>query len=263
MTGSLASVHPELIPEWSEKNLPLTPDKITFGSNKRVWWKGACGHEWETSVKARSKGEKCPICSGARVIEGINDLATLKPLLAQEWSKKNKLKPTEVSVASHKKIIWKCKHGHEWEASVKSRTVNGTGCPYCSHNKVLAGFNDLASQYPDGKVDGIQFTISGNGVNQTVTTANGGKFQLDNLMPGVYTVTEQSIDKYVPQEVHRVTVVAGQVSKVNFNNVLKRGNLQVIKSSEDNLVEGVTFHLYGTCVLRPLNAKERRHILGI
>ena len=149
MTGSLASVHPELIPEWSEKNLPLTPDKITFGSNKRVWWKGACGHEWETSVKARSKGEKCPIYSGARVIEGINDLATLKPLLAQEWSKKNKLKPTEVSVASHKKIIWKCKHGHEWEASVKSRTVNGTGCPYCSHNKVLAGFNDLASQYPD------------------------------------------------------------------------------------------------------------------
>lgn len=150
MTGSLASVHPELIPEWSEKNLPLTPDKITFGSNKRVWWKGACGHEWETSVKARSKGEKCPICSGARVIEGINDLATLKPLLAQEWSEKNELKPTEVSVASHKKIIWKCKHGHEWEASVKSRTVNGTGCPYCSHNKVLAGFNDLASQYRGG-----------------------------------------------------------------------------------------------------------------
>ena len=149
MSNSLASVHPELIPEWSERNLPLTPDKITFGSNKRVWWKGACGHEWETSVKARSKGEKCPICSGARVIEGINDLATLKPLLAQEWSEKNELKPTEVSVASHKKIIWKCKHGHEWEASVKSRTINGTGCPYCSHNKVLAGFNDLASQYPD------------------------------------------------------------------------------------------------------------------
>lgn len=71
MSNSLASVHPELIPEWSERNLPLTPDKITFGSNKRVWWKGACGHEWETSVKARSKGEKCPICSGARVIEGM------------------------------------------------------------------------------------------------------------------------------------------------------------------------------------------------
>ena len=126
MNNSLAEVHPELITEWSEKNLPLTPDDITFGSNKKVWWKGTCGHEWQTSVKARSNGEKCPICSGARVIAGINDLATLEPLLAKQWSKKN-----------------------EWEAVVKSRTINKTGCPYCSHNKVLAGFNDLATLLPD------------------------------------------------------------------------------------------------------------------
>lgn len=112
--------------------------------------------------------------------------------------------------------------------------------------KVSYGSCKIVKTSEDGKVDGINFTISGNGVNQTVTTANGGKFQLDNLMPGVYTVTEQSIDKYVPQEIHRVTVVAGQMATVNFNNVLKRGNLQVIKSSEDNLVEGVKFHLYGT-----------------
>ena len=112
--------------------------------------------------------------------------------------------------------------------------------------KVSYGSCQIVKTSEDGKVDGINFTISGNGVNQTVTTANGGKFQIDNLMPGVYTVTEQSIDKYVPQETHRVTVVAGQVATVNFNNVLKRGNLQVIKSSEDNLVEGVKFHLYGT-----------------
>lgn len=93
MNNSLAEVHPELVSEWSEKNLPLTPDDITFGSNKKVWWRGACGHEWQTSVKARSNGEKCPICSGARVIAGINDLATLEPLLVKQWSKKNKIKP--------------------------------------------------------------------------------------------------------------------------------------------------------------------------
>ena len=81
MNNSLAEVHPELISEWSEKNLPLTPDDITIGSNKKVRRKGACGHEWHTSVKTRSNGEKCPICSGARVIEGINDLATLEPSL--------------------------------------------------------------------------------------------------------------------------------------------------------------------------------------
>ena len=53
MNNSLAEVRPELVPEWSEKNLPLKPDEITFGSNKKVWWRGACGHEWQTSVKAR------------------------------------------------------------------------------------------------------------------------------------------------------------------------------------------------------------------
>ena len=91
MNNSLAEVRPELVSEWSEKNLPLTPDNITFGSNKKVWWKGTCGHEWQTSVKARSNGEKCPICSGARVIAGINDLATLETLLVKQWSKKNKI----------------------------------------------------------------------------------------------------------------------------------------------------------------------------
>lgn len=88
MSNTLQSVHPELVSEWSDKNLPLTSDKITFGSNKRVWWKGSCGHEWQASVKARSGGEKCPICSGARVVAGINDLATLEPLLVKQWSKR-------------------------------------------------------------------------------------------------------------------------------------------------------------------------------
>ena len=149
MSNSLSAVHPELVAEWSDRNLPLTPDSITFGSNKKVWWKGSCGHEWETSVKARSNGEKCPICSGARVVTGINDLSTLKPELASEWSEKNKIKPTEVSIGSHKKVIWKCKLGHKWIATVKSRTINKTGCPYCSHNKVLVGFNDLATLFPE------------------------------------------------------------------------------------------------------------------
>ena len=112
--------------------------------------------------------------------------------------------------------------------------------------KVSYGSCQIVKTSEDGKVEGIKFTISGNGVNQTVTTGTGGKIQIDNLMPGVYTVTEQAYDRYEPQEVHRVTVVAGQTSNVNFNNVLKRGDLQVVKSSEDNFVEGVTFHLFGT-----------------
>ena len=148
MKNSLADIHPELVSEWSESNLPLTPDTVTYGSNKEVWWKGACGHEWQASVKSRSSGENCPICSGKRVVEGINDLATLEPELALEWSEENiSLKPSMVGIGSHKKVIWKGKCGHEWSASVKNR-VKGSGCPYCSHHLVLEGFNDLASQMP-------------------------------------------------------------------------------------------------------------------
>ena len=149
MDNSLYKMRPHLVSEWSDKNLPLTPDDISYGSNKVVWWRGKCGHEWQTSVKARSHGANCPICSGSRVIEGINDLATKYPEIAAEWSTKNlPLKPTMVSAGSHKKVIWVDKLGHEWTASVKSR-VQGSGCPYCSHNLVLAGFNDLASRFPE------------------------------------------------------------------------------------------------------------------
>ena len=45
MSNILSEVHPELVAEWSDKNLPLTPDRITYGSNKVVWWKGACGQD--------------------------------------------------------------------------------------------------------------------------------------------------------------------------------------------------------------------------
>lgn len=95
-------------------------------------------------------------------------------------------------------------------------------------------------------MDGITFTITGEGVNQSVTTDRNGEIHIDNLMPGIYTVTEQSYDKYVPQESHRVTVLAGQTATVFFNNVLRRGELTVTKTSEDGLNQGVKFHLFGT-----------------
>ena len=112
--------------------------------------------------------------------------------------------------------------------------------------KVSYGSTKIVKTSEDGKVEGISFTITGNGVNKTVVTGAGGVIQIDNLAPGVYTVTEQSYDKYEPQEVRRVTVVSGQVATVNFNNTLKRGTLIVTKTSEDGLNEGVKFHLYGT-----------------
>ncbi len=112
--------------------------------------------------------------------------------------------------------------------------------------KVSYGSAKIVKTSEDGKVDGISFRVQGNGVDKTVQTKNGGQIQVDNLMPGVYTVTELTEEKYEPQEVRRVTVVSGQTATVNFNNKLKRGNLTVTKTSEDGLNEGVKFHLYGT-----------------
>ena len=135
--------------------------------------------------------------------------------------------------------------------SVNQDMVSGVPAdndPVPSYLKVrtAAGSAKIVKVSEDGKVDGITFRIQGEGVDKTVKTANGGVIQVDNLRPGVYTVTEAEYDKYVPQETRRVTVVSGQVSTVNFSNKLRRGDLIVKKTAEDSLVEGMKFRLYGT-----------------
>ena len=135
--------------------------------------------------------------------------------------------------------------------SVNQDMVSGVPAdndPVPSYLKVrtAAGSAKIVKVSEDGKVDGITFRIQGNGIDKTVKTANGGVIQVDNIRPGVYTVTEAEYDKYVPQETRRVTVVSGQVSTVTFNNVLKRGGLKVTKTAEDGLTEGMKFRLYGT-----------------
>lgn len=114
------------------------------------------------------------------------------------------------------------------------------------HLKVSYGSVKIVKTSEDGEVSGISFTVSGNGTEQTVTTNADGEMQLDDLRPGVYTVTEQSNDRYEPQEVRQVTVISGQVATVAFHNMLKRGSLEVVKTAEDGLNEGVKFHLTGT-----------------
>lgn len=135
--------------------------------------------------------------------------------------------------------------------SVNQDMVSGVPAdndPVPSYLKVrtAAGSAKIVKVSEDGKVDGITFRIQGNGIDKTVKTANGGLIQVDNLKPGVYTVTETEYDKYIPQEVRRVTVVSGQVSTVNFSNKLRRGDLTVKKTAEDGLTEGMKFRLYGT-----------------
>lgn len=112
--------------------------------------------------------------------------------------------------------------------------------------KVSYGSAKIVKMSEDGKVDGITFRIQGEGVDQTVKTENGGVFQLDNIKPGAYTITETEYEQYEPQEVRRITVVSGQVTTVTFSNTLRRGDLTVKKTAEDGLTGGMKFRLYGT-----------------
>ena len=82
------------------------------------------------------RGQSCPYCSGKKVLKGYNDLATKRPDVAKEWNyKKNgKLKPTDVTEKSGKKVGWQCsKCGHEWETAIINRTSKSSGCPMCNN----------------------------------------------------------------------------------------------------------------------------------
>ena len=97
-----------------------------------------------------------------------------------------------------------------------------------------------------GVVSGISFHIKGDGFDKTVKTDANGNLTVEGLFPATYTITEQSIDRYEPQQTQTVTLIGGRTTTVNFNNVLKRGSLEVVKTSEDGIVEGMKFHLFGT-----------------
>ncbi len=153
-----------------------------------------------------------------------------------------------VSITAQKVISNSLDNMLIWGCPGKQTMTSGAADPvyfYLNIKTETTGIGHIVKHSEDGKVDGIRFTISGNGVNKTVTTKADGTVDIE-LMPGVYTVTEETIDKYVPQNTQRVTIVSGGTSAVTFSNVLKRGDVKVIKSSEDNFVEGVTFHLFGT-----------------
>ncbi len=112
--------------------------------------------------------------------------------------------------------------------------------------KIPYGHVQIVKTSEDGIVEGLKFQITGNGIDKTVVTGKDGRIKVENLNPGTYTVTELTEERYETQKAQKVTVSGGQTATALFSNVLKRGDLKVIKSSEDNLVEGVKFHLYGT-----------------
>lgn len=140
--SSLAARFPEIADEadgWD-------PAGVAAKSHQKKPWVCSLGHRWEASIADRTRSGKCPYCSGRRPLAGFNDLATVAPELALQadgWD------PRTVTISSGKRLSWKCSLGHQWEARVADRKAGGRSCPVCCNQKVLAGYNDLASKFPE------------------------------------------------------------------------------------------------------------------
>lgn len=141
----------ELLVQWHpEKNGALTPERVTSGSHRSVWWRCSQGHEWQSPAYARAGGRTgCPYCAGKRVAPGM-DLRSQYPDIADQWhpEKNGQLTPDQFSPGSVRRVWWRCERGHEWQAEVYSRAA-GHGCPVCTGQKVLPGENDLKSYDPE------------------------------------------------------------------------------------------------------------------
>lgn len=140
-----------LLWQWDPvQNGDLTPEKISYGSKQKVWWRCEEGHRWQASVTARTCNESgCPYCMGRRPIPGENDLAHRHPELVAQWhpTKNGSLRPDQILPGSHQRAWWICEKGHVWSATVKSR-VSGCGCPVCANREAAACENDLATTHP-------------------------------------------------------------------------------------------------------------------
>lgn len=150
--NDLATTNPDIAKLWHPtKNASLTPSQITSQYVKKVWWLGKCRHEWNLSPKYMIASDHCRVCSNQNLQQGVNDLATHHQKLIKEWhpTKNNSLIPANFLSISYAKVWWLGECNHEWEASIGSRTKKKTGCPYCTNQKTLTGFNDLATTHPD------------------------------------------------------------------------------------------------------------------
>lgn len=149
--NDLLTTEPLVAQKWDyHKNGALRPTDVTRGSTKEVWWRGECSHSWEAKVSAMVISKNgCPYCSGRKVLVGFNDLESCFPKAASFWNPtKNSKLPSEITYGSEYKAWWRCLLKHEWQAKVNDQRGQ-TGCPFCTGKRLLSGFNDLLTLYPD------------------------------------------------------------------------------------------------------------------
>lgn len=136
LTGfnDLQTKYPDVAKEWDYNLNENKPSDYTYGSGYKAWWKcDKCGESYQSPINIHIRGHKCPYCAGLKVLSGKNDLTTLFPDIAAEYSKNNELPANKISAQTHKKVKWICPNcNQEYLASPHHRTSKDkTECPYC------------------------------------------------------------------------------------------------------------------------------------
>lgn len=146
--STLAEAFPDLAAQWDyERNKDLTPETVSYGSKKVVWWIcPKCGQSYQKKIGNRTapskkevESEKCPICLGRVIIPGFNSLKAKYPeIIENEWDyEKNTVDPDTIAPHKRLKVWWKCPKGHSY-SSLPGNKIQHTGgnCPYCSSQKL-------------------------------------------------------------------------------------------------------------------------------
>lgn len=158
--NSLVVRYPKLAAEfYTEKNGIDASLVIGNYSAKKYWWKCSENHEWEASLSNRARlNSGCPACSG-RIPHAKNNLAVLYPDVAKELNvSKTGKEAHEFVGGSDIHVWWTCSaKGHEWKTAISTRTKLGSGCPYCTNQKIndenslLALFPEIAAEFDESQ----------------------------------------------------------------------------------------------------------------
>jgi len=134
----------------NNKNKEKFNHTISLKSGK-LYLKCDKNHTWlQRMCDLRTNKITCPYCSCRKVLTGFNDAETFYPDIIKIWAyDKNNITPKDITYKSTKKVWWTCDKGHEYFKSIADITIRGQRCYYCSGKRVLKGFNDLETEFPE------------------------------------------------------------------------------------------------------------------
>ena len=128
------------------------------------------------------------------------------------------------------------------------------------HNVLKKGSLKIVKTSENGEVANIEFTVRGKDFSRTVKTNDKGEITVRGLVPGEYVVTEISDERYEEQEPQIVQVEMNKTATVTFNNVLKKGSLKIVKTSENGEVANIEFTVRGKDFSRTVKTNDKGEI---